>query len=301
MRKIGKSSVSLFSTLFAALILMPMVNPVCAGIEQRIWEPPYVFRGYDYNYYQTDIVAYLNGTTVKIKIPVYGTYSPYMNVSVVSMVFDWGLNKTLDYVDEPIKIDYGETRYFTISFTADLDEASNAWAHRYIISVEIVYPYSTTWNAYPGYKFVVFSQDQKDVIDLYNKYEAYRNGMPPYYFETTKAGLLATQATAEASQAQILWKCGNFTETKTHYQTAVNLYEQAFAFEEDKGVAMEDAELDAMTKEANATVKQADAAMLQAQASMNQVYGYVLGGLGVILIGIGTIVYGAKKPKTVQS
>jgi hypothetical protein len=294
MRKIGKISAMLFTALFAALVLMPMVNPVQGTIEPLIWIPPYAYEGYD-SYYGANIIAYLNGSTVDVKIQVLNDYySPYINVSAVSIVFDWGLNKTLDYTANPVKIDYGQTKFFDTSFTADLSQASNVWAHPYTVYVQIAFPLVTTWSRGYDYKFVVYSQDQKDARDMYNAYEAYSGALSPYAFRTTKGRLLATQAAYEATQGQTSLSTGNFTGAKAHYQTAVSLYDQAFAIEADKGVYMEDAQL-------NATTKTADAAMLEAQALMNQAYGYIIAGLGFVLIGIGVIVYSARKPKPVQS
>ena len=290
----------LLTALLAALILFSTCKPAKAYIQSYIWKPgSYVYKGYD-SYYGTSIVAYLNGTTVYVTIPLYNDgYYPNINVTAVNMVFDWGLNKSCS-TTLPVKINYYETKYFDVSFTAKLSDASNSWAHTYTTYVKFNYTGGqSTWTMGYDYKFVVYSKDQKDAMDLSREYSADSSNYPPYYFNTIKGRLLATQAGVEASQAQTFAGIGNFTAAKTHYQTAVDLYDDAFAVEEDKGVAMEDAELNATITGADAAVKQADAAMLQAQASMNQAYGYILLGLGFVLVGVGAILYGlTKKPKT---
>jgi tetratricopeptide (TPR) repeat protein len=303
MKRIGKVSTMLFAALFAVMILAPMVNQAHAGVLQWIWSD-YIYRGYD-NYYGYNIIAYLNGTTAKLKVPVYNDVSwmgPSVNITAVSLVFDTGYNLTLSTV---VNATLYSTKYFDFSFTADTSILSNLWAHTYTIYVDLqdisgwkwddywVYQ----WNWYTSYKFAVYLPEQKDVMDLYMKYDSYYDSYPPYYFQTIAAHMLATQAGVEATLAQNFVNLGNFTEAKAHYQTAVSLYEQALDAEENKGVAIEDAELNATIKEGNAAEKTADAAMLNAQAIMNQSYGYILLGLGFLLIGVGAIIYGVKKPK----
>lgn len=303
MRKTGKIYTVLLTALLATLILFSSCKPAKADIGSYIWKPgSYVYKDYD-SYYGADIVAYLDGATVHVTIPVsydwyyytyYFDYCPNINVTDVNMVFDWGLNKSCS-TTLPVKIDYGETKYFEVSFTADEDDASNAWAHAYTTYVKLNYTaygfnYTYTWTRGYDYLFVAWLEDQNDAMDLSRTYGAYAYAYPPSYFSTVQGRLLATQAKVEASQGDTLWGIGDFTAAKTHYQNAVDLYEGAFAEEEDKGVVIEDTEL-------NATKKIADAAMLEAQAIMNQAYGYILLGLGFVLVGVGAILYGAKKPK----
>lgn len=249
----------------------------------------------------------MNGTTAKLKVPVYDDNSwlgPSINITAVSLVFDTGYNITLSSV---VNLTLYESHYFDFSFTADTNILSNLWAHTYTIYVDVQdnsgWKYDDYWVRawnyyYPSYKFVVYLPDQKAVVDLSMEYYSYRSSYPPYSFQTVSARLLATKADAEATTAQKFVTLGNFTEAKTHYQAAVSLYEQAFDAEKEKGTAIEDAELNATIDTADAALKEADAAMLQAQATMNQSYGYILLGLGFILIGIGAIIYAAKKPKT---
>ncbi len=301
MKKTGKISTVLLTALLATLIFASTFKPAKASIQSFIWEPgTYVYKGYD-SYYGKYIVAYVDGSMVHVTIPIYNDlypgygYGDNINVTDIFMVFDWGLNKSCS-TTLPVQIDYAETKYFEVSFEADEGDASSAWAHTYTAYATYNYTYygsnyTNTWTRSYDYLFVVWSQDQKDAMDLSRTYEAYASAYPPYYFGTTEGCLSATKAGVEASQGDTYWAIGNFTAAKTHYQNAVDLYDDAFAVEGDKGVEMEDAEL-------NATKKTADAAMLEAQAIMNQAYGYILLGLGFVLVGVGAILYGAKKPKS---
>jgi tetratricopeptide (TPR) repeat protein len=307
MKKTGKVSTVLLTALLATLMLVSTFKPAKASIQSFIWEPgSYVYKGYD-NYYGTYIVAYLDGSTVRVTIPIYDDlypgygYSDNINVTDVYMVFDWGLNQTCD-TDLPAKIDYGETGYFEVSFEADEGDASNAWAHTYTAYATFNYTYYGTnytniWTQSYDYRFVVWSEDQKDALDLSRTIDTYADYYPPGYFSTIEGSLNAIDAIVEASLGDTYWAVGNFTEAKTHYQNAVDLYDDAFAAEGDKGVAMEDAQLNATKVGTEAGKKTADAAMLQAQAAMSQAYGYILLGLGFLLIGVGAILFGLKKPK----
>jgi hypothetical protein len=316
MKKIGKISTLLCAVLFAVMILMPMINQAHAGVQEWSWSG-YVYRGYD-SYYDYTVIAYLNDTEVTLKIPVYNNaMGPSANITAVSLVFDTGYNLTLSKV---VNITLYETKYFDFNFTAGTNKFSNLWAHTYTIHVDMQSNAGTKyddywvyqWDSfYPYYKFAVYLPDQKDVVDLSREYNSYYSSYPPYNFQAVEARLLATQAGAEASIAQDFVILGNFTEAKSHYQTAVNLYEQAFDSEQEKGAAMEDATLDKTVKEgaaaektadaaateADAAMAEAEAATTEAQAIMNQSYGHILVGIGFLLIGVGAMVYGIRKPK----
>ncbi|MEM2971844.1 MAG: hypothetical protein QW270_05425 [Candidatus Bathyarchaeia archaeon] len=293
-----KHLTALLIALSTVLALTFMVNQAYADIQQWIWYD-YVYRGYD-NYYSSYIVAYLNGATAKLKLPIVNDRIYSINITAISLVFDTGYNVT---ITPAVNITSGEIYYFDLNFTADVNNLPNLWAHTYTIYAHFQHEFGVgswtrEWDDYsPPYRFVVCTSDQKDAKDLSTKYSAYSSSYPPYSFEIIGARLLATQAGVEASIAQNFANLGNFAEAKAHYQAAVNLYEQAFDVEEEKGTAMQDAEVNAMEKQADAAVKEADAAMLEAQAIMNQSYGYILFGLGFILIGVGAIIYAAKKPK----
>jgi len=314
----------LFSLAFVALAIMPSIRPAQAYVQAPIWIPPYAFKGYEDTYYYTNIVAYTNGSTVPIKIPVSGSFSDGTNVTFVSMKFDWGLNVTSDYRLNPVRIDYGDMHYFDLSFMANINDASWLWAHTWTIDVRYsYYGYNYSWTYTPGYYFVVFSQDQVDTRTLASEYNALVNG---YYPNTVGARLLKQQAISEATVAVNSMEKGNFTESKAHYQQAISLIQQSMDSEGTRGGALEDAQLNVTLTEASASMKQADAAMIEASATLkeadaamieanatktqadaavmvanatlNQSYAWILFGIGVIIISIGILTYAIKKPKT---
>lgn len=291
MRKIGKVSTVLFTALLAALVLMPLAKPAYAGVEKALWLPPYVENG-----------KYVDGAEAKLKIavkcPSYVWPDAWDSIVVtaVSIVFhEWGdINKTLTTSKA---IDKEQWAFFEVNFTASVEEFTELISHDYYVQVnfKINGTKPERWQYTRGFLslpyFRVISQDQKDAMDLSAKYEAYEDAYPPYSFWTISAEILANQAVAEAAIAENLWTAGDYAGAKAHYQNAVDLYEQAFEIDGDKGMYWQEAEV-------NATVKEADAAMLTAQAVMNQSYGYILFGLGFIIMGIGVVIYAAKKPKT---
>jgi hypothetical protein len=118
---------------------MSNIKPAEAYINHFSWAPPYEFRGYDEIIYDAYIVTFADGTTVSIRIQVEGTLVPYMNVTAVSIVFDTGFNETLDYTANPVKIEYDEVHTVVISFTANMSEFSNEWAHKLSISPPFIF------------------------------------------------------------------------------------------------------------------------------------------------------------------
>jgi len=289
MKRIGKVSVALLTALFAVMILMPMAKPAQASIENWMWLPPYVTEG-----------TYVNGTTAKMKVavkcPTYVGIDYWENIVVtaVSIVFyQWGdINKSLS---TSTTIEKEKWSFLEVSFTTNTEEFTELMSHYFYIQVNFKINGSKPdrWLDY-GSGFKVISQNQKDAMELEDKFQAYKNAYPAYYFYTVSGRVLASQAIAEAAIAENLWDTKDFAGAKSHYQTAVDLYEEAFDIDGDKGMTWQEAGV-------NATSKQADAAMLSAQALMNQAYGYILVGLGFVLIGVGAIVYGMKKPKAAQA
>lgn len=290
----------LFGFLIATLISMSTISPAQAAIQQFSWQPPYKYRGYESRFYSTYIVGYEHGATVNLRVPVEGGYSPYMNVTAVSLVFDTGFNVTLNYTASPVKIDYDETHVFYVSFAANVTELSNLWAHTYTIYVKRNYPsigtWTTSWNSWsPSYRFVVFSTEQVEAMELedeYNTIEAYWD-----YFESAEGRLLAHEAEVEGDVGYNYLNRWDFANAKTHFQNGVDLWEDAFAAEENWLTTYQEAMLNATKNEADAALTEADAAARSADAAMNQFYVWILLGLGMILTGIGVITYAFKKPK----
>jgi len=313
-----KFTVVLFSILLCTLISMSAINQTQANIEEWTWLPPYIKKGRD-DYYGvgTYVVIYRHGSTVKLTVPVRNDgYSNGLNVSKVIISFDWGQNKTLDLSANIKQVGWLETEIFTVSFTADATEAvSGDWAHTYTIYVEhvnattgptrIVGTWSRAWN-WPtvDYKFVVYSTDQADALDLSEECDSYAITYPSDYFTNVNASQLRGQAAIEADLGDTYYTRGEYDSAKTQYETALDLYDQALTAEKEWRTKAEEAELNVTLTEAaaymtyaNAAMKQAEAAMKQADAAVNQSYAWMFFGIGFIFMGIATIIYASKKPK----
>lgn len=290
----------LFGFLIVASVSMSTISPAQADIQQFSWLPPYTYRGYESRFYGSYIVGYEHGATVTLRVPVKNDLPTYMNVTAVSLVFDTDFNVTLNYTATPVKIDYDEKHYFDVSFTANVTETSNLYAHTYTIYVRYNFPSTDTWTAewntwFPNYMFVVFSTEQSEAMELEDEYdtiEAYWE-----YFESVEGRLVAHEAEVEGNMGYDYLSRWEFANAKTHFQNGIDLWEDAFAAEEDWLTTYQEAMLNATKNEADAALTEADAAARSADASMNQFYVWILVGLGMILTGIGVIAYAFKKPK----
>jgi len=275
-----KMLVILFGFLVATLISMSTISPAQAAVEEFSWQPPYAYRGYESQFYSTYIVGYEDGATVNLKVLVQSDSSPNINVTSLSLVFDNGFNVTSDLQTSPVKIDYNQYHSFDVSFTADVTKLSNLRVHAYTIYVnyndtggpDTYYAYSS-WD----YPFVVFSASQVDAIELKREYDATSTSW--YNFETAEAKSLARQASVEGSLAYNYLYQWDFANAKTHFQNALDLYNQTFEAEHERGSKLEDAQMNYYN------------------AAVTQAYAWLLTGVGVILIGIGAIIYAVKKPK----
>jgi hypothetical protein len=329
-----KTTIMAFSLILAALFSTSTISPAQAHIDEWTWLPPYVIRGLDNMFYQTNVVGYEAGSTATLIIPVTNDLAPppiLMNVSAVKIGFDWNINYSSDEAGAiaPVQLEPGETHVFKISFTVpNTTIASNMWAHTYKIYVEwvdatgaIIGSWTRNWDEKPGtpdYKFAVYSADQSDAVDLYYEYQVLHSNYPPSSFENINAMLLATQAGVEASMGGILYSRGNFAEAKTKIESALDLYYQALEAEGQWGTTYQGAELNASLneaeaillgaqaamKEANASQTQADAAMKEAEAAVitanaiiNQSYAWMLFGAAAVLFGVAAVIYAIKKPK----
>lgn len=314
MRKI---SATLLFLLSASLASISMISPAMAEIQRFTWLPPYLEKGYS-SYYGGYVVVYRHGSTAELMVPVYNNvYGDGLNVSKVTISFDWGQNKTLDLSGNIRQVDFGGTEIFTVTFTASAIEAvSSEWAHTYIIYVEhvnattepnkIVGTWSVDWNDFPSpdYKFVVFSADQADAVDLSDEYDSYASAYPLSYFDSVNGSQLRGQALIEAYLGDIYYSRGEYASARMQYQTALDLYGQALTAERNWATTIAEAELDVILTEAAVDMKYADAAMTTAEAALmnanaivNQSYAWILFGLGFVIFGLAGLVYATRKPK----
>jgi len=315
-----------FGLILAALLSTSAISPAQAHIEDWVWLPPYLIRGYDDMFYHEYIVGYEAGSTATLNVLVENDRLPsiIMNVSAVKIGFDWYINYTSGEPSEvvPIQLAYGETHTFRISFTVpNTSVASNMWAHTYKVYVEwvnatggLIGSWVRNWDEKPGspdYKFVVYSADQSDTVESYYEYQSLYSSYPPYYFDNVNAQLLATQAGTQATMGLLLYTRGDFAGAETKVQTALDLYDQALTIEGDWGTTYQYAELNvtkmqaeallleasASQTQAQAALKEADAALIIANVTVMQSYAWLLFGVAAMLFGVAAVVYAIKKPK----
>lgn len=333
-----KVSTALFGFVLLALISMLVVYPAQADVST----PSFIgvcYRGQDLFYGYYSVVAYERGAsgTVAVNVYNYGFYLPpywrydTANISAVGVHFDWMdkdtyINST-DYdmsKTNPYELEYDESASFIIEFTIP-DDVSNLLLHRYeivVINVNATGGETVIWT-YSGSNFAIYSADQADAQELYLELKSLLVGEPPYVpplyepsdFISTEARILWTNATIEAYTGMMCYMRGDFAGAKEDYQSSRDLVDQAFASELQKGVVIEDSEINEKNAEANyynsqadyyeklgnASKTEADAATVQANAALNQSYAYLLFGLGWVLIGVGIIVYTIRKPKAPPS
>jgi len=332
-----RKKIAMLSSLFLAMIVsMAVISSVRAEIRSIDWMGPVFLIKYDV-FYDEWVVAYETGTDWSLSVLLRGRVDGMplvVNVSRITVWFDWGLNYTYTYAYPLPQVPKNEQRAFTISnTTAPISMASNMFPHEYMVYVEYAKntstrelagtPFSYSWASF-GYKFAVYSSDQKAAMsseDRYNDiYSTYSSG----YFTSAVAASLRSQAILEDSRGDDYYDIGDFANAKTSYAAAVSKFEQAIAAQESYGGALQEASLNntiasgnAMSTSANADMKQADAAlveanaamvtanatMTQAEAALTNAYGWYFIGIGFAvgwtLMGVGVVVYALRKPKTI--
>lgn len=324
-RKMRKTTVLLL-VLGLAFVPVAVIRQAKADITAWTWLPPYISK-IDNSY-----VIYEHGSTASLLVPVYNHLSSQMNVSKVIIAFDINKNKTLDLSASPKQIKVAGTEYFTVSFTADAAEMiSSSMQHTYTVYVEhlnstggLAGTLQKAWNAFsPYWRFIVYSTDQADVLELSAEHSSYASKYLLTWFTRADALLMAAQAQTEASLAAIDYTThNNYGSAKTRYTTAIDLYSQAIALQNAYNKSVQDATdnrtltanavamlnasaavklAEAAQTEANAKMVQANATVKQADAALTNAYGFYFIGLGFALgwsfMGIGVIIYAWRKPK----
>lgn len=295
--------------LLAIVLYIPTIPPVQAHINQWTWLPPYISR-VDGSY-----VIYKDGSTAQLEVPVYNNITGAtkgLNVSRVIITFDWGgaSSKKILNLDNLTTIGWHQTYTFTVSFIANATEAiSSTWQHTYTITIENVNatmgkltPLTRSWDYYGGsnkWKYVVYSTNQSDALDLQREYGSFVSSYPLTYFTYVYARQLAGQAQIEGSMASSDYTTSqNYASAKTHYQTALNLYSDALTAEKSYKTAIQNASLNTTLTTNAAALIEANAALTSANAVLNQSYSWILFGIGFIIISTGMLIYLVKKPKT---
>jgi hypothetical protein len=251
------------------------------------------------DFYGTSITAYEENTTANLVVNVYNDYHGFqVNVSKVTVGFDWGVNYTSSdcSITNPYAIQPYESHVFTVTFTVpSVLMASNFVTHSYVIYVEHV-------NSTTGFKelvnawtrnddgFAVFTSDQADARNFREQVNAYPttsiNGIP---ILTAKARELIVQSGVAETLAGNYYSQGDFTNAKKYYGDSLNDLQQAFSNDTDTMSSIENS---------LAGLLNSGGGLL-----MFQGYAWLLFAIGFLLMGIGVLVYLARKrpePKTTQ-
>ena len=312
--------VILLGVLLVTLISMPMIRSAQAyPLNTFTWVPPWYYIGYKSAPYYDDIVAYENGSTVELLVPVWNDpawgYTSGLNVSKVVLNF-WGIgvNKTLDYYASPHMIASNQYELFTISFTADLTEFGvSTWDHEYRIVVEHVNAtaepkkrvspdFMIYWSSVsPGYKFVVVSSSLVDADDSLSKYYSYYNQYHGYSWQNFDAQQKATRAEIEKGIGDTYYSRGDYASTWTQYNRANTLWEEAIEAEGERRAINDELDLnrtraqiqrdltyaEATLTTAEAALIEAEAALITANATKIQAEAALMNAWGFYFIGIG--------------
>ena len=269
--------------LFSAVTL----RDAHASITNYNWIDTMAHNSYD-DFYGASVTGYEENTTAILVVNVYNDYhGVQVNVSKVTVGFDWGVNYTSSIAD-PYAIQPFESHVFTVTFTVpSVLMASNFVTHSYVIYVEHVN--STTENnefvsawTRSDDGFVVFSTDQADARNFRDQVNAYPttsiNGIP---ILTAKARELIVQSGVAETLAGNYYRQGDFANAKKYYGDSLNDLQQAFSNDTD----------------VMSSIENSLAGLLDSGGSllMFQGYAWLLFAIGFLLMGIGVLVYLARK------
>jgi hypothetical protein len=278
--------------LFSAVTL-PSAH---ASITNYNWIGTMARNSYD-NFYGASVTGYEEDTTASLVVNVYNDYRGFqVNVSKVTVGFDWGVNYTSSDCNStnPYTIQPYESHVFTVTFTVpSVLMASNFVTHSYVIYVEHVNSttepneFVSAWTRSDD-DFAVFSSDQADACNFRDQVNAYPttsiNGFP---ILTAKARELIVQAGVAETLASNYYLQGDFTNAENYYGDALNDLQQAFSNDTDVMSSIENSLAGLLDSGGNLL--------------MFQGYAWLLIAIGFLLMGIGVLVYLVRKrpgPKT---
>ncbi len=241
------------------------------------------FFGYVNEGYQAGSNAqfYLN-----IRNPFASSTSIAMNVSNVTVEFDWGMNysdpNAIYSRSSPWRISPDSSRVLlvTIPVESNTSIASNFVLHTYTIFVEYVNASGgvDSYDTTSGSGFAVLSSTQAQDITLQNQLGEY-SLYPTFLTSQAKEQLLQAQIAKNLGDAA--YKNGDFSGASSYYTNASTLIQSAYSDEYDKTLQFENAFLGV----ANGAVN-----MLNMMG-----IGYTLFGIGFFFMGIGVLVYLVRK------
>jgi len=292
----------LTTLLTSALILAAMIGSLGADIESQSWLGT-TYTGVDAFYgVGYTIYAYETGSNATLVVSVENTEGKQINVSAVGVRFDWSesYNSTDVSIDSPIVMDDNAIMTFSVSFMVpSTSVASNRFLHGYTIYVEhvnsttgpkeIVGTMTKSYTEDPD--FAVYSENQADARELKQIISGIESDVPinPLTFNSTAARLLVYKAKNETRIGDESYRRGDFAGAETHYNTALNLYNSAYATEETRGVKLDD--LSIKETEARINNYEASASLASSFATTSILLGFavVLFGIGYVIKQLGTL------------
>ncbi len=316
-----RKSLLLLCLMVSMLVSAFVIHPSKATISTIKWLEP-AYSGID-SFYSDSVTAYLEGSSAKLAVAV--THSPYswINVTWVRIDFDWDATYSsaeASGTSTPIEINSAHSVFvFNIIFTVpSATTVSNLIRHSYVITVNFTHTGGDATFTSTGSDFAIYSTAQAEAQVLNQQVDAYPTS---WMFTSSDAEVLWKKARNAAELGDTYYSLGAFESATTSYQSALDLYEQAFAAEKAYQTAVDTAlstgqsnyfnalannanteaaahttEAEAAMAEAEAAQTQADAAVRQADAALTNAYGWMAFGVGWILIGIGAVIYGLRKP-----
>lgn len=306
----------------AVTLCTSVISPTQAYIYNYNWlGQKHYYDPFWNSYYLT---VFPEGTNATLTVTVYNNYgwANSLNISAVKIYMDWNTNYTSTECSEtnPVVISYGTSRTFLISFEVPSTAvASNLFQHGWTIYVDQVNATSgptevTSHDTWYGSGFVVYSTVQKEAMNLYDEINMLSNYYYYYSFGSIEAQSLWYNGSIHYEIGEDSYESGNFDSAKTHYETALNLMNQAIDtetaydsdwqdYEDNYSRQMDQANLKQIETNANATMKTADAAMKEAeatyalaQAAMTQAYAWIVFGIGFVIFGFAALLWASKRP-----
>ncbi|HZY93286.1 MAG TPA: hypothetical protein VFE98_00270 [Candidatus Bathyarchaeia archaeon] len=232
-------------------------------------------------FYGTNVVAYQAGSTATLAIN-FGVApgDPQVNVTKVTIYFDWGTNYTSPSTSVPVIISQGVLRTFSISINVpSTSTATNTVTHTYTIFVEykITPAPQTRARTVSASNFAIYSSDQAAAMNYMQRLGGpASSGYNLPVFRTSQASALQAQAVSEANLGQSLYMTGDFANARLHLANANNLLGNATSIEQSRSNYL-------------------DISMITSG------YGSILLGIGATLIGIAALLYLVQRRRQFRS
>lgn len=303
----------------AAMMCTTGIHPASAYIYTYSWHgQEHYYDPFHDSYYLT---VFPENTNATLMVTVYNSmWWADLNVSAVKVNMDWtneNYSSTECSEANPVVMSPYSYRTFTVIFTVpSTSVASNLFRHYFTIIVEEVdgagkVSLHDTWT---GSGFTVYSTVQKEAQMLYDEIDILLDYFYMYYFDSVEAQTLAYTGMMSYEMGEDSHESGNFDIAKTHYEDALDLFNQAIdtetTYDQDwqdddddfyrqmMAAQLREQEANATYQEAlgNATMREADATFALAQASLTQGYAWIVFGIGFVIFGVAAVIWANKRP-----